>query len=523
MIWSLRSRFDLGSKRAVLVTGEAVLVFHWQRGNVNASFAFDTDDSGLAYFDRYLRESPSMPTYMLVDLVEEEYRNETIPHVHGADRQALIARKQAWLFRGARYCNVLLQGREPGGRRDDRLLFSAIMSPQVMTPWIQLCTKHKVPLVGIYSLPILSRQLFSRLGMKPQNALLVTMQSCSGLRQTYFHDGALRLSRLAKMPRLGTVPFAPYVLGELEKTQRYLSSLRLPGGERLEIFVLTHGDLLDDLDRECNDTDNVRYRLIDVSEAARHLGVHGVLTTPFSDYLYAHVLLDAPPKNHYATRSERMYSILYNVQRLLWGSSLAVVLGSGLIATLNLARGVMLKQDAQERLEMAAFYESRWKQARQGLPATAVEPAAIKSAVSIVDSLRQRKAQPFAAFIEISHALEGFPDLALQDIIWEASAATAPTAAVTGSAPMGPSRRQAATIHGHVENFSGDFRDAIAMVNRFADALRGRPTVRDVAIERLPLDVSSKSTLEGDSKKSTEADDVAFELRVILDADHETG
>jgi hypothetical protein len=524
MISLPRLRFDVLRKRAVILTAEALLVFHWRAASVTESFIFEADDSGLANFDRYLRESPALTTYMLVDLVDEEYRQEAIPHVYGADRQALIARKQAWLFRGTPYCHVLPQGREQGGRRDDRVLFSAILNPEIVAVWVRLFTKNKVPLAGIYSLPLLSGILLAELGVKTSNTLLVTMQSCSGLRQTYFHNGAIKLSRLAKMPRLGSVPYAPYVLSELEKFQRYLGSLRLAVTQPLDVLILTHGDLLEDLAVECPESDTMHFLLADVSDAAQRLEVQGVLTTPFSDYLFAHLLLRGAPKNHYATRAERSYASLHSARRALWGASLAMVFGSSLFGGWNLLRGMSLQQGAEDNLNKALFYENRYEEAKRGLPPTVVEPADIKAAVGTVATLRQHRVDPMSLLITTSQALQDYPAIRIEAIDWSAGAIeTAGPGATPGFQVPTVSGFELAVIKGRIEGFDGDFRHAIATVNGFAEALRRLHDVREVTVLTLPLDVSSKSNLQGGSGAESRAGNADFVVRIVLESRHEVG
>ncbi|MCA1851915.1 MAG: hypothetical protein LC647_05855, partial [Beggiatoa sp.] len=233
-------------------------------------------------------------------MVEEEYRHETIPHLYGPDRRAVLERKLAWFFRGTPYTHVLPEGRETEGRRDDKVLLSAITNPELVQPWIRLCVQQKVPIAGIYSLAIVSTALLDRINVKSPNVLWVSMQTHSGLRQSYFREGLIKISRLAKMPRLGTAPFAPYILAELDKFERYLKNVQLLAEGPLDIYILAHGELLDQLERQCGNSETVRYHLLDVADVARRLGIQGVLATPFNDYIYAHLLLKKRPGNHYA-------------------------------------------------------------------------------------------------------------------------------------------------------------------------------------------------------------------------------
>lgn len=533
MISSLKSRFNVYPRRAVCVAADAVSVYHWRQGSVTDTLVFDADDIGLLNFDRYLRETPKTPVYLLVDIVEEEYRQETVPHVFGTDRRAVIERKQSWVFRGTPYWYAMMQGRETEGRRDDRVLLTAIVNPQVVAPWVRLCSQNKIPLAGIYSLPILSGLLLPKIGAESGNTLLVTIQHSSGLRQSYFRDGALAISRLAKMPRIGTVPFAPHVVGELDKLQRYLNSFRLQGPGSLKIYIVTHGDLLDDLADQCQSTEAQQYHLLDVADAARRLGVQGVSTTPFSDHLFAHLLLEATPKNHYAYGDERNYFKLHRARVGMWAASLVLLVGGSIWSCANLVSGLAFKDQAVRAEQKANFYQARFKSAKEELPPTEVEPVDIKTAVDLVDTLAKYKAGPFAMLGVISHALAGFPNLHLNEVRWTTSAdprshaglADQTEDAMRAGPPIRAARRlfyQVALVKGYLEPFDGNYREALSAIRSFADSLRSQGAVDEVRIVALPLDFSSKASLQGRAGEAP-PEEATFAVKVVLGVGSETG
>ncbi|MGH8470681.1 MAG: hypothetical protein ACREVY_17465, partial [Gammaproteobacteria bacterium] len=72
MISSLRSSFSSARRRALCIASDGVSVYQWEEGGITDAFVFDVDDAGLANFERYLRETPKVPIYLMVDVVEEE-------------------------------------------------------------------------------------------------------------------------------------------------------------------------------------------------------------------------------------------------------------------------------------------------------------------------------------------------------------------------------------------------------------------------------------------------------------------
>ena len=532
MILSPGSRSNRLSKRAVCIAVDTVTVYHWDRRHgLTESFAFDASETGLTHFSRYLRESPALPTYILVDIVEEEYRQETIPHLRGSDRQAVIKRKQARLFRGTPYCYTSLQGRETGGRRDQHLLFTALVNPDLVTPWVHLCLQNKIPVAGIYSLAILSKSLLPRLGATARNVLLVTLQSTSGLRQSYFRDQELKISRLARIPRLGTAPFGSYVLGELDKLQRYLNSLGLMDPGALTVYILSHGESIEALNRQCLDAENLRFYLLDMSEVARLCGIQGVLATPFSDYLFAHLLLQRTPKNHYGSPEERKYFKLHQARAGLRAMSFALVLGGVLWSGLNLIEGIYLRVQGTDIAHKTQLYQTRFQFAQQGLQTTPVDPLDIKTGVEVVDTLAKYKAIPLTIMSTISRALDKFEDLHLEEIQWIAStdpnsviggaseAEEAPSLSRELSAPEGhPAYRyyQIALIKGHIKPFNGNYREAIATIDRFAGSVRSQAAVEDVKTVTLPLNVGPETSLQGSTSEEPATKEANFAVRVVL-------
>lgn len=532
MSLSLRLKFSSSRKRVVYFGAESVTVYHWRNGQVAQSFIFDTDETGRSHFARYLQETRNVPVYLLVDVVEEEYRQENIPHVFGTDRRAIIERKQKRLFRGTSYCHLILQGRESQGRKDDRVLFTALTNPNTLTPWLELLERYKVPLAGIYSLPILSKSLLRELSATSTNILLVSLQAASGLRQTYFRDQQLRISRLIKMPKFGTTAYAPCVMAELEKVHRYLISLRLLSREEpLEIYILAYGELLDDLRQKCVDSQTSHYHLVDVAGVGKDLGVDSVLRTPFSDTLYLHLLLGLVPGNHYASAKHTRYFTMHRARASMLMTSMLVVLGAASWSGLNFIQGLSLKHQAVQSAQSADFYEARFEMARQRLPQTVVPPADIKTAMEIVDTISRHKANPFDILSIVSQVLDRYALLHIDQVDWTVSAdPNRSPGSLKTREPVRPASRtvtdsylyyQIAEVKGRIDPFDGNYRSALALVNQFAESLRTSDGVLDVNVESLPLDVSPEARLEGATSAEVQDKEATFSLKVVLGIEDE--
>ena len=528
MTFSLKSNFELSDKRVLLIGSHKTVLYQYRGGRLSNAYVFSVDEAGYDNFSRYLAGTSKSPVHVLVDIVEEEYRQDAIPHVFGSDRQSVLERKYARLFRGTDYRHALAQGREKGGRRDDSVLLTALTKPDVVAGWIHNLRENKIPVAGMYSLPILSQLFLKHISARGPNVLLVSVQNASGLRQTFFRDRQIKISRLAPMPRLGSVPYASHLLGELEKVRRYLNSLALisPDGP-LEVYILSHGKLLNQLEQACSDSDDQKYYLIDTADVSKRLGISQATSTPYSDAIFAQLLLDTAPKNHYATNAETQYFRLDRARRGLLAASVLLLLAGIGWSGFNFIEGVSLKQQALDAAEKASFYQTRYEIAHKHLPVTSVEPTAIQLAVDIVSTLNQHKSSPLDVLTAIGGAVDQSPGVELDQVEWFTS--TDPNATdpdkirKTASADRVEiprdkqySHYHIATLRGHMKSFSGDYRQAIGNVDSLAEKLAGRANMRHVEVAEYPLNIDSDASLSGTATEHTQEPAARFTIKFVL-------
>jgi len=89
----------------------------------------------------------------------------------------------------------------------------------------------------------------------------------------------------------------------------------------------------------------------------------------------------------------------------------------------------------------------------------------------------------------------------------------------TGQLPAGD-YFQIAVLEGHFNNFDGDYRKAIAMVNSFTETLRREDSIYNVSVLDFPLDISSTASLQGNTKAVVK--EAKFTIRVVMVINNET-
>lgn len=524
MISLPKSKSDFFNRRALFVGAEKISVYHWEKGELGSSYLFDVDSAGRENFQRYLKESDNTPITIIVDVIEEEFRQDTMPHVFGADRTALIKRKQSRLFRDASYVYVENQGREEEGRKDDKVLFIALTNDEIVKPWLEMLDEHKTPLKGIVSIPLLLQSYIKTLPEISDHALIVTMQSISGLRQTFFQNKQLKISRLSKLPRYGTEAYAPKIESEIEKLQRYLNSLRLiPTGTSLDVYVFADKKTLGELEDRKVSLPMVKHHYLDVNKLLASIQNDATQTVPFSDQLLIGYSLKDKIKNCYASAKEMRYLKMRTMRYSMNIASIVLLLVSVIYSGINFMEGLSYKQESESSKSKANFYQVRYDLARERLPKTPVEPAQVKLAVDAVTTLEEYKATPYEMMSFIGKTLEQYPGIKLDKMTWSFSLDPNEGTEAKESTPIDnrPSEDekqikfyQISNFDAHIESFDGNYREAISMVTDFAETLRNHDAAYSISIESFPLDISSNATLQGNTQATAKT--ALFSLRAVI-------
>lgn len=511
MISLLKSKSDFFNTRAIYISADKVSVHHLVRNELASSYLFDVDNEGRANFKRYVAESENIPAYILIDIIEEEFRQDTIPHVFGADRNALIKRKQGRLFRDAKLQHAYLQGREEEGRRDDKFLFTALTNNEILEPWLNMLEENKVPVKGILSLPQLLQSYIQSIPNISDHALIVSMQNISGLRQTFFLKKQLKLSRLSRLPRFGTEPYAPKIVSEIDKIQRYLNSLRLvPSDKNLDVYVLADKKTLEEFDKESPSASNVNYRHLNVQEMAASAGLKIEQSIPFAEQLFISHLLKNSAPNYYGSDRHIRYAKMRQMRIAMNVCSILLLIVSLGYSGYGLMGALLYKQQAEDSRIKADFYQARYRMSKERLPSTPVDSYKIKTAVDAAETLYDYKSSPYNMMTIVGQSMQDFPAIQLDDISWQFSISPEPdTDDASGNRSQSRDNvvavstgdefkyYQVSRIKAHIAPFDGDYRKAIALVNSFAETLREQEDVFDVTITSFPLDVSSSATLQG--------------------------
>jgi len=476
---------------AQLMAGETVV----------AQREFDDTAEGPGDFASFVKTARH-PTYLLVDLIEEDFRQESIPHLIGGSRNALLQRKFEQFYRGTPFRQATLLKRQKTGRRDDDMLFSALTNPALITPWVNILLAHQIPLVGIYSVPQISAPLVK--DHPSEYLLLISWEKSAGLRQTYFSNHRLQISRLT--PINTDLTFQDAVTRELPRTYQYLKSLSLlPAGQMLDVRLLGHDLDLLELQSDLPANTDMRYDFVDLEKLAGKLGIEHDFVDSDASQIFLHHLATNPPPTHYANAEHVHYCTLWRLRRALNWIGRGLLLGALAWGTADLWQSGVNVNKARSMNDEAQRIQNEARQITDSFQNTLAPASDMKASVSIMHNLGLQTLPPAEAMQPVSRVLDRYPRIEIDELEWKMDAAE-PTA---NNLPSGIPA-QVLTLKGRLLGFDSDYRTALGYLDRFQHDLEKQGYL--VTALSKPLDISPGGNIS--DRVETQQEALAFALKL---------
>lgn len=499
----------MGRKTLLFLSTAHCQAYAWQDGKLSEKEYFTDDPAGREQFTGFLGLHPT-PVYLLTDLVEEDFRHETIPHLHGGERAELIQRKLELYYRNTPFRQAITLQRSKDGRRDDDMLFSALTNPALLTPWLDIMLARSAALVGIYSIPNISAALIK--DIPSDHLLLLSWEKHAGLRQTYFDQAQLRFSRLT--PVGDSNSFTATAATESTRTQQYLKNLSLlPPGQALDVSIICHANDKAELQAHLNDSGDARYSYLDIQQLGRRIGSNAIYPDSDATPLFMHLLATQPQRNNYAAPEHTHFLKLLQLRRTLSGLSAAVAVASLLWSAANI-REYMERQDGVKTLNAQSLRMSQQtRQITRSFPDIKASPTDMKTAVILTRDLGRIFPPPPIILNGLAQTLDEFPTIHIDKLSWQTgSGETGEAASAVPRVNMPqPAPAQIILLDGKLAELTGSYRGALNTMERFRQALTRRGyTVTALA---LPLDVSPQGSISTDTCGGSDKP-AAFSLRI---------
>lgn len=288
-------------RQALYIRGQSATLYRWTKAGPQIVNHYNRDEAGIKQLNADVLGDATASTFLLVDLLEEEYHIGNVPHVsvYSQDHGIVLARHGERVLRNSPFRFVQLQGRETQGRRDDKVLCAGIANGELIDFWLKPLLAKKLSVAGIASVPLLSHELLRQFTKGQGQHLLVTKTS-EHLRLTYFSNGLLKLSRLAAVRGENSDVVLDAIEKELEKTQLYLGRMRLTMPDKPLSVWMTVEVKYEDVVRQRQATrGNQAWQLVSLKKLAAQLRLPW-RESDDCEALFVSLGLLRKPVNHYA-------------------------------------------------------------------------------------------------------------------------------------------------------------------------------------------------------------------------------
>ncbi len=506
----------------------------WHGTRLQSYAVFNNADRDYTAFSEYLTKHPDTNIYLIVDAVEEDYKLESLPHTAGRARREIIERKLNQFNRNSTFRAAHFINRAADKRKDDNFLFVALSNADSLQGWLDVIQANQSPLVGVYLLPMISQVMVRQMKLMAQHILLCE-QLPSGFRQTYLHNGRIRMSRLVPMVDIKPNQLAYFYLVEIEKTRLYLMSQRLINAETpLQMVLPVLDNSHHEIAKSISQDQGLECKTVDILAYAKNINLAASLIKPHPELLHMQLLANGNVPDNLAP-------VTYSKIHSLNNTSRGIHIATAFVAILGIAlAGFYAWQGKQQKDELQLIAAQTQQQQRlydevaQNFPSTPIPSAELKIAAQLAQAIHNNHHTP-AQFMQIlSTACETSPEIALNRIRWLLSATADVTDEVGNTnalatqinanqtainANIDPTKLvQIGFVNAEIKGFMGDYRAALQAVNQFASTLRANAAVESVVILQEPVNVSSLANLQGSTtdESTAERPPAIFKLKIVL-------
>jgi len=203
------------------------------------------------------------------------------------------------------------------------------------------------------------------------------------------------------------------------------------------------------------------------------------------------------------------------------------------MAFISLLSTADIKQKTEAAATQTLVQENLYKDVSNNFPDTPIPGTELKVAVELAQKFDALNQTPQRFMQIVSEALETQPELTISRLRWkqtedakftdDAPGLSKPTTA-TGQAPeITPPKPPSGLyeigfVAGEIKDFTGDYRAALASVDKFAATLRKNKQIAQVTIVQQPVNTSSNATLSGNTldDNTSHQDPAHFMVKLFL-------
>lgn len=416
----MKSPFKPSAKKIMLINFDGMSVYTMDGDRLKHVARFSDDDTGFDNFRFYLSDTRKTAITVLVDSVAEDFVAEQVAHANVFDRSSLLRRKTEQHFRGTEYRSARVLGRVDSGRRDDRVLFSALTKSQGIDPWIEILLDEEIPIQSITTPAYALCKVAKEYGLLTSDTILLVNWEKSGIRQTLIQDSKVMFSRLTPLPANPDVNAAQIIVDSCRQSKEYLERISLVEFDsKLDVHIVTsHLDASDFAEYQTDRNFNgiTHHNSIDMMKIGMFSGAQKEITAILLCVDWG--IRTGELKNIYASGAALRFYHLKQGKRLIVALSVATILLGFLVSA-------PIYYNSYGRSGNVALIQSDLNVVQQNydeltaqFPQTPIPSDAMAIAVGTYEDIEGELQSPVQLLAEVGRVLVQYPSIKLTALDW---------------------------------------------------------------------------------------------------------
>lgn len=510
-------------RRFFYITQDALVVWNAVGKAVIEDMRFPSSDAGYEQFSSYLEKVSHDRTLMVVDVIEEEFSIDSLPAVSGSDRRSLIERRLKKRFSRTPYRTGVYLGKRRRASDNFNAVYTAITNHELIDPWIELITRHKIPLVGITSIPLLSVDLLKEFRKPAENSMLVTQHQGGRLRLVFIKSGHAVSARLSRSLSADEDGFGAELISEIVQSRKYLQRSRQIGADDpLDVYFVADEQSVSSALEDSQA--NFKAHIIDYPEAAKALRIGGELKPGNLEALYLSRCIRKRPRLEYALRGRIDYSLHLRVRNFLIGAATTGAVAFSIAAGVYLTGAFVFRHQTQAINEQIVQMEETYRRENEEFQPLRADSHEMKLAVDTGDYILKNSLPAEWVMSQVGLVMAGQPDMHIERLSWELEAAVDPDAARRrpGSndrnmpVNIPPAAAVTANLSGEIRPYDGNLRHAFEKIDALARSLQQKTAFEHVAVAEYPIDARPDAALSGEVRRTGDSQLANFSLSLAL-------
>jgi len=415
--------FGLGSnsdKRIILINFEGLTVYGLDNDRLMKLAVFIDDDVGHDKFRTYIIDESLIKISMVIDSPAEDFIIEKVVHVSPYERKSFLNRKLEQHFRNVEFRSAKVLGRDESGRRDDRVLFSAITQTRSIDNWIRVMLEEEVSIKSITSPAFAICKVARELGLDTRNDMLLVNWQRNGIRQSLISNHKLMFSRLTPLPIDAGADLPKAILEATLQSKDYLERIDLLKTDQAPELHVVSPVLEDDaFENQPNAADFggiVHHNSIDLMPIEKYGGPQNEITAIL-------LCLDWGVRNGafgniYASPASMRFTKLRLQRNLVALACLVVLSVAGLITSPVLDEALQSRANFQSITQGMLPIQQQYDDLTAQFPATPIPSEALALVVNTYDMIDSQNHHPNELLSAVSDVIAQHPTISLTSLVW---------------------------------------------------------------------------------------------------------